>query len=164
MNLTELQTITHQTAIAKGWHESSELDTEGKPTARQKLSWLALVTDELDEADDEIRCFYLDENGKPCGISTEYADAQVRVADAMGALGFELGPTFSNPLPVHRARTLLVAAIRTGADNRDHWNELFHAIGRRATVHIGEEKLAFALEAKMTYNETRPHRHGGKLA
>lgn len=166
MNLEELQKRAHETAVAKGWHESDELGPDGKPTARQKLAWLALVTDELDEAAEERKAFYL-EGKKPCGEITEIADALIRMLDASVACGWKVDVVDSG-LPIHSYRTMLVARIRVGADDQNEAASLMVSsiIDELYDLTSGSEfeSPEFYIKLKMDYNDTRPHRHGGKLA
>lgn len=166
MNLEELQKRAHATAVAKGWHESDELGPDGKPTARQKLAWIALVTDELDEAAEERKAFYLD-GKKPCGEIIELADALIRMLDMAWACGWELKEVDSG-LPIYSYRTMLVSRIRTGSDDQEEAASLLASAIidelRDSTIGSEFEHWEFYVKLKMDYNDTRPHRHGGKLA
>jgi hypothetical protein len=178
MNISELQKRVHATAVDRGWHESDELDANSHPTARQKLAWLALVTDELDEADAEEDALYYGPEGKPEGKLIEIVDAMIRLLDMAGACGWRIaidGLDDPNDYDIAPTRSGLVGAIRTGASNQEsHAAALFLALiaelereRREDTDHeMGHvspsmEEL-FAI--KDAYNRTRPHRHGGKLA
>lgn len=107
MEIKEFQREVFDWAKRKGWLEREVLVPEQ----------CALIHSEISEA---LECFregkpllWFDENNKPQGIASEYADAVIRIAHYCSLLGIDL-----------------------------------------------EE----ALRAKMTYNESRPYRHGGKLA
>ena len=164
MNISELQKRSHATAVAKGWHESDELGPDGKPTARQKLAWFALVTDELDEAADESKSFY-SEGKKPCGELVEYADALIRLLDMATACGWTIIESTSG-LPIRCYRTALVARIRVNGDEQSECaSKLFCAIlDEMYNLNGSAEEPEYYIKLKMDYNDTRPHRHGGKLA
>lgn len=177
--LQELQKQVHETAISKGWHEGDELGPDGKPTARQKLAWIALITDELDEYQAEDKPFYEGHNGKPEGELVEIADAIIRLFDMAGACGVDIvGNLLDEDVfeeSISCARTLLVAAIRTGSEDQTRWMcTLFlalsgaynDAVSDAAENEEGEKfpSLEETIELKDTYNRTRSRRHGGKLA
>jgi hypothetical protein len=176
MNISELQKRVHETAVSKGWHESDELDASGHPTARQKLAWLALVTDELDEAEAEEAAVYLGSGGKPEGKLIEIVDAVIRLLDMAGACGttIDIGPeddAWDYDVPLQRSA--LVSVIRDGnrAELRGHMSALFlalwHEFEKARSDATEEEPLpAFEelIELKDAYNRTREWRHGGKLA
>lgn len=163
MNIAELQKEAYECAVEKGWHENDELGPDGKPTARQKLAWLALVTDELDESDAECRVMYTDSGGKPCGIAIEYADAIIRMADAASAIGYEL-VCLECADDISAERSALVSDIRHGTDDAVRWSRLMRSIVESALSKFGSTSLYAAINAKTAYNRTRTHRHGGKLA
>jgi hypothetical protein len=109
---------------------------------------------------------------KPEGFWVEVADLVIRQADTMGAMGWKL----CLPLPVKGSldQVLFIAEchsiveLMTQASNEWHHqaNEwatlLIHACIEQAVCN-GVDLLALC-ELKMSYNATRPHRHGGKLA
>jgi len=86
-----MQSRVHMTAIDKGWHEHDRLSEE------TVASWVALMHSELSEALEELRAHGVKgltsriENGKPEGFVTELADVVIRMMDACGALGLDLG-------------------------------------------------------------------------
>jgi len=106
MEINVLVQKAHQAAVDKGWYE--------EPRAFGEV--IALMHSELSEALEEyrngrdIREIYF-ENGKPCGVPIELADAVIRIADTCGHFGID---------------------------------------------------LEAAIQLKMRYNATRPHKHGGK--
>jgi hypothetical protein len=170
MNLSELQKRAYKTAVAKGWHESDELDANGKPTARQKLAWLALVMNELDKASLEgNELEYADEKSKPCGVISEYADAVIRILDMFGAIGCDTS-AFLIPKEkgtVRQARSTYVDAVRGGFawQNAQLAVLMFAIIDQLLAIHaVGINELHRVILAKMAYNETRSARNGGKLA
>jgi len=171
--LEAFQKEAYETAVSKGWHESDELDANGHPTARQKLAWLALVTDELDEAVVERANgrfdTYYDLKGKPCGFHTEYADALIRIGDMCGACGWQLIDNSQAISFTSEARTRIVESIRcNNPDQKTLISKLFYSIVQHWTETQSDalklEKLLEAIQVKMAYNKTRSHRHGGKLA
>lgn len=176
-DISKFQREAYETAVEKGWHENDEL-VDGVPTARQKLDWLALVTDELDEARVEIESgrfsTYYEHGTKPCGLASEYADALVRIGDQCGACGWKLAnnlTTFMSSKSVQFCRNAYVNAVRDGnllAQNA-LMNDLFWAIVKEFEVVAGYHnrvigELLSVLAEKMAYNKTRSYRHGGKLA
>ena len=173
--LEKFQKEAYETAVSKGWHESDELDANGHPTARQKLAWLALVTDELDEAVIERANgrfdTYYDLKGKPCGFHTEYADALIRIGDMCGACGWKLSDRSGghSGRAVSLKRNVFTEAIRCGDQKTQSEvvSQLFWTIvfeWRLSQIYPTECALLSALDVKMAYNKTRSHRHGGKLA
>lgn len=111
MNLQDIITRAHATAVAKGWHPA-----ETDPNDADRFGALiALVHSELSEALEAYRLdgigSWANESGKPEGVPSELADVVVRIADICGLYKID---------------------------------------------------LAAAVEEKLTYNESRPHRHGGK--
>lgn len=177
-DISELQKRAHETAVAKGWHESDELDANGKPTARQKLAWLALVTDELDEAANESDALYYGKNDKPEGRLIEIVDAMIRLLDMAGACGWCItidDQDDPNDYDIQQTRSGLVGAIRTGSGNQGgHACALFLALiaaleserreGADRDVGHSAPTMEELFGIKDAYNRTRSHRHGGKLA
>jgi hypothetical protein len=184
VNLTELQTRAHQTAVEKGWHDSDEIETDqlgitSRITARQKLAWLALVTDELDEAACEEEAFYyVAGSDKPEGYLVEIVDALIRILDMAGALGIDVVGRISPDDNMHdydipRERMNLASAIRCGTSTVEPGClvALFLAIQAEFSRRLGDTTddshiptLEAMIELKDAHNQTRPHRHGGKLA
>lgn len=130
---------------------------------------------------------------KPEGMTVEIADFIIRVGDTTQALGLTLADVPDDWLTKAkgmrpaaeisetagaRQRTLALlwlADVRRHVDEAteaarvDAWSEytekLAHAVMYAASIVVGfGGDLGAAIEAKMTYNETRPHRHGGKRA
>lgn len=87
LSVEELVYITHKNAKEKGWWE-------GK---RSFGDLIALMHSELSEALEDYRNgknyteIYYEENGKPCGIPIELADTVIRIFDACGYYGIDLG-------------------------------------------------------------------------
>jgi hypothetical protein len=171
MNLEELQKRAHETAVAKGWHESTLKDENGKPTVTQLLAWLFLALSEIAEAEEETELHYV-ANGKPEGKVVELADAFIRLLDTAGACGYET--IYVIPAGDAPVETPLVAIANIGEFARlngvhgfgTHF-QLYSALTsiRVAAVELGyTDEFERVIVEKMDYNETRPHRHGGKLA
>lgn len=150
----------------------------------------ALMHTELTEAQDCIDADDLPmyvEDGKPEGFSVEAVDLIIRVADTTAALGLPLDINFDRIggmrpaieirqsaenyttalLWIGRVRCMIDQA--TEAARVDDWAEYVRHLGNAvlytASIVVGLEcDLEAALTAKMAYNKTRPHRHGGKQA
>lgn len=168
--IRRLQTEAHACAVEKGWHETDARYANGRITASKKLEWLALVTDELDEMEEEdiFRGIYYEKNNKPCGVAVGFADALIRLLDYADTLGFDIAQLFSTSVVggfvISGARMRLVATIRVGKDTDIEWANLFNAIFRKAIRTVDDTQLEAAFTVKMRFNRTRPPRHGGKLA
>lgn len=187
MTLSDLQIQAHATAVEKGWHDHDNCDHLGfgalliraatwlakpwrkGPSAAQKLAWLALVTDELDEAALETELDYREDDGKPCGIMSEYADALIRILDMAGACGWRIRfiEMTGSLITVPGARNMLVDAIRAGSPGAERMlSVLFWAIVDDAKRRHGitTTVLLAMIETKGAFNRQRKWRHGGKLA
>lgn len=139
----------------------------------------------LDESDLILRI----DDGKPEGLVVEIADFIIRVCDTTKALGLQLKESLeraSNASPACEIREAeyrgdrMVAALWIGHVRRyvdqateaarvDDWvvysAGLSTAVLYAASICEGFNlDIEKAIEAKMAYNETRSHRHGGKQA
>lgn len=158
------------------------------------LAKIALVHSELGEAWEayELRDFkmiYVTGSGKPEGFVVEIADALIRIFDTCGALELDLEyavnrqknapdwlaetPSEDMRVDAYLARSLMRARClldrATEAVRIDAWqtcaSHLAAVVLRLTAVCNGLGlDLAEALDAKARYNESRPHRHGGKRA
>jgi hypothetical protein len=197
MDIQELQKRVHETAKSKGWHETDELEWPllarllpnwfrsmwftPRPTARQKLAWLALVTDELDEAALEEDALYTGKAGKPEGVLIEMVDALIRIMDMAGACGWDMGDNnIENDYPfeykLSECRSCLVSEIRVNGERQEQYlAELFLAVWalfiKARSDHSESEDgsptfpdVEELILLKDSYNRGRSHRHGGKLA
>jgi hypothetical protein len=136
---------------------------------------------------------YAGDDGKIEGLSVEIADCIIRICDTTAALGLFLSNR-SDWLTIAKGarpsvelqaadneHAMRVTAIlwlghtrryidqATEAARVDSWDEyterLTQAVIYAASIVAGFGlNLVAAIEAKMDYNETRPHRHGGKRA
>jgi hypothetical protein len=121
------------------------------------------------------------ETTKPEGLAVEAADAVIRIADTAAALDIMLDVQLDNPYlksankDSRGAAFILLARARQVIDRAseaarvDDWinyaANLSLAISFIASICASLDlDLGTAIEAKTTYNKTRPHRHGGKRA
>ncbi len=179
MNLAELQKEAHAIAKYHGWWDEE----------RTFGDLIALVHSELSEALEayresplESRWETIREDGKPEGVASELADVVIRVADMAEHYGVDVNPE-SEGL-IYDLLSLIEACDQ--AKSFGDWVALSHALAAQAFTswnaaeHVWAGELAAllyvvqrmaahygidldaAIEAKMEYNRTRPHRHGGK--
>lgn len=154
------------------------------------LAKLALVHTELVEAQDclDERDFVMRiENDKPEGFVVEIADAVVRLGDLCGALAefdpvrFQLRCTdlsgYSHTLietdaaSLNRQMLLIHKHVSRAVEcaRVDNWYDFVFSLNAAVMnmaiicASLGVN-LPDAIAAKMNYNKTRPHRHGGKSA
>jgi hypothetical protein len=157
------------------------------------LAKLALVHSELTEAqdclDDRDLVMRVGENEKLEGFVVEIADVCIRLGDLCGALAQgdptlfqlrckDLGGWAHNVrindrsapelnrwmLAIRRQIDLATEAARVNAW-ADFTAALSEAVDRMSTLCAGVGvSLSEAIEAKLSYNKTRSHRHGGKQA
>ncbi len=180
MNLADLQREAHAIARDHGWW--------CKPRTFRDL--IALVHSELSEALEAYRetgsatasIYAVDDDGaieltKPGGVPYELADVVIRVADMAEHHGVDLSNLlvsrryWENHSPItlnadcsfgdwiciiHR----LVALASWRASGLRTLARVVRAVQQMA-AHYGID-LDAAIEAKMEYNRTREHRHGGK--
>jgi NTP pyrophosphatase (non-canonical NTP hydrolase) len=186
MNFADLQARAHATANLKGWHDRPLRDHNGNIDHDRVLAKIALIHSEITEACMEafegvLRTVMID--GKPCGLPVELADIVIRVADLAGALDLDLQLGDIETLPWSRRvfepkfiahHTLRFALDEaTEAVREDDISRLTEALARLVLEVFGSAQfygvaynlgLAKAIEVKMAFNDTRPHRHGGKHA
>jgi hypothetical protein len=98
MTLNELVKIAHETAKAKGWHD----------TPRSPLEIHALIHSEISEATESVRnkepdFFY--QGDKPEGWAIELVDAIIRIADYFGSCGLDLEDMVNRKLEYNTTRT-----------------------------------------------------------
>ena len=180
---------SHRTARNKGWWKMEG----GKAVVEDMHEKAVLIVSELAEAFEDyrnpkrdIKVIYalgsageepwekkhmsMDPMPKPDGFPIEMADAYIRIADLAGALEVE---TLEEIL-VHtdgRERSMgkiiydimeCVFKIENFDTHEDWFGSLFAGI-EGACRELGVD-LRLAINLKAAYNETRPHRHGGKKA
>ena len=179
MNLANLQKEAHAIAKGKRWWD--------KPRAFGDL--IALVHSELSEALEAYRrhlpgtLVQFPEDGSLEGVPYELADVVIRVADMAEWYGENLAPyvsefdgwggklayeglvtTFGEWVAVLHMTLSDACTAWYVREDRCLWvNALARvvALTQRMAAHYGID-LDAAIEAKMEYNRTRPHRHGGK--
>ena len=183
MKFSALINRAHGTAVAKGWHEGKQRSLD------RALALLCLVHTEVAELDEELRTNGVADNiveGKPLGPTAELADVLIRMADTFGFFGWTYPPV-SVPDPtavtyplIHDDAALarevgqlnaivsrdFVEKIRVvGEPPPEALQAFLRAIGIVAQALQRRGGLPFlkVLEAKLTFNETRTIRHGGKL-
>lgn len=181
--MQELAERAHATAKAKGWYDQP----------RTVLELVALCHSELSEALEEWRmptavAFGFHDNGKPWGYGVEIADALIRLLDmgeylepgAIGRLFYNcsLSGALKHPMPTlskscstfpewialaHEWLADIGRANRYRPD-RNLVDVCFAISGVVLLAHNASIDLDECIKAKMDYNDTRPHRHGGKRA
>lgn|SRR5512138_399990 len=178
----------YELMVEKGFHEDDTFGPDGTPDARTRIVFAGLITTEWREqridADSPRPVWWLDQNGKPCGELSEWADIWLRCADALGAcrepldgeevnveddraLGGILCPDYV-PWAVARA----IESSRNG--DRIQYAAVLRSIMRYSLIRMGQINLwcggltspdpKRAIQLKHEYNATRTRRHGGKLA
>lgn len=185
MSIDELIERSHAMAVEKGWWDGEE---------RSVVDQVNNFHAEISEAWEEYRAGRMDvwwgdhgfpvpnegvedasmiaDEFKPEGFWVEIADLCIRLADTMGAYGWqaesiELAPPQSLPLLIHKLHTFVCDLME--ADVPD-WHmsaevqvNVIVAVCLSAAAKQGIDLLSIC-EMKMAYNATRPHRHGGKRA
>lgn len=163
--LQNLSEEAHRIAVEKGWWESDrDLDTI-----------TLLMQSELFEAFEDYRnnrglTEIWFEDDKPCGIPTELADYVIRVLDSLASLGVDLveGDTVDKAVPFE---TVLVEAVlgvsfarMLRIESTEKYVELLLLTVRTLFCMCERNGIDLwsAIDQKMAYNRTRPHRHGGK--
>jgi hypothetical protein len=118
---------------------------------------------------------YIENGYKPEGFWVEIADLVIRLADTMGAMGWEPEPVEEavNDLAANIARFVASLHLAVGDfydESTDKWSHIAPSdTGPIIAICVAVAKangvdLLKICELKMAYNATRPHRHGGKLA
>ena len=174
MDVKKLAKEINDTAHAKGWYEDGD---------RNFFEVVGLMHSELSEALEEWRAKHpvteiRIENGKLEGCPIEIADAYIRILDTCHELRLPIMVWAGDaPTNVEKGRfsvditkvhyLLSQAIVDLPDDSVEPLN--ISALGECACAIEGMcEKWGIDLEAavkqKMAYNQTRPYRHGGKLA
>jgi hypothetical protein len=180
INHNEMAKICHERAKAKGWWEKPRSDAE----------LLMLIITELAEATEEARASkppvyfntteevtaIADPKGlmklwvdnvmqKPEGELIELADAMIRLYDMAGAREVVLDTSwmksetrYASALCAHFSLCEVLCNSNESLSSRMSW----FVSDCEAYCHLKGWDLEKAIHAKMEYNETRAHRHGGK--
>lgn len=113
MNITELQTLCGETAMAKGFHD--DRPNSGPWLTNWQGNKLLLIVSEIIEAHDELRngrdadethyltCFG-DRPDKPEGVPSELADVVIRVLDFCYTEGINLDAMITEKLAYNATR------------------------------------------------------------
>lgn len=166
----------HELAKAKGWHD--------KPVSDARLGAMAmLIISEIAELVEELRRYPLGEVGtprydgaKPVGAWSELADIEIRCWDMAGSVGRDRHLEKDARLAEGSGEIGDLSVITDADEALNYWQRVIvrglgehinpamvigatRAFARRVGVDM--EK---ACDAKHDYNQTRPQRHGGKLA
>lgn len=180
---------SHATAVEKGWWPNG---VEGRSIAEQTNNFHAEISEAWEEyrkgrmelwfsfcgdfrgvewhpRPGVRHCEMIGLGCKPEGYWVEIADLVIRIADTFGAYGWE--PTFHEPakkdMDAPEFVDWLHSMIAYSAD-RTRWGHAgFSALDyvvSRCIVNAPGVGLFALCDLKMSYNETRPSRHGGKLA
>jgi hypothetical protein len=189
----ELAREAHQTALEKGWWDEckSEGMLDGALDIEKVYALvpekIALLHSEVSEALEEWRdgrmAFEMEywpceKVGKPVGFPSELADVVIRAWDLQGALGRTTPPvwnTFSlidknatTPRNLAYLHKMVTACLEIShSDRLTTWaTDCLHFVVRWTfeIAKIEGVDLGAAIAAKMAYNKTRAHRHGGKRA
>lgn len=191
LTIAEIQTEAFATATEKGWHERPLRELLSNVIIHDRvLAKHALMHTELTEAQDCIDADDLAmhvEDSKPEGFAVEMVDLIIRVCDTTAALGLTLDVDFAQAAfarPAieirlssenYTAALLWIGRVRcfideaTEAARMNAWDDYAQRLNRAvlytASIVAGLGcDLEAALTAKLAYNKTRPHRHGGKQA
>ena len=136
------------------------------PKEDTKLAWLALIFSEKVEADQELAHYYV-KDGKPEGKVVELVDVIIRAWDMIGACGWVCAEYPAHGFTIEGALAHVIEYSRTGHDvlAEDWLNHLIGAAFDAAeSIGYNREMVVGLIIEKDAYNQTRSHRHGGKLA
>jgi hypothetical protein len=184
MDATEQKTLAQMTAevvennTAKGWYENCATFSEAMALLHSEVSealeaWRRWGLDDatLGEWHNER---FIEKSGKPEGVGSEFADIFIRLLDdawLFGQVDLEAAAVFwpvpevSISFPANmNALHDLISRASTDAGSAGKY---VHALGavlvflRQLCEEYSIDLLA-EYERKMTYNRSRPYRHGGK--
>jgi|SRR5271157_53131 len=190
MTIEELCERSYKAAMDKGWH--TEPRSMGEVTAlfHSEVSEALEIWRDPSRKIDEA---WESEGGKPEGFVIELADLLIRIGDTCVEMGFPLAMGLSNTtvsmlgygkeeMVKKSGRTLpeLLAYIHVCLSTAYECFENADGVKRReeqaadmlakaivmagAICRLNGLDLEAALARKMAFNDTRPHRHGGKRA
>ena len=166
-NWQSLVRVAHGMALEKGWWD-------GGIAARPIEDIINNFHAEVSEAWEEYRSkrmetWYSDPNAvlegrlpKPEGFFVELADLLIRIADAACAHRIEF-PSHYEPIEprVFRCASRSIFFIHKSIANCGLTFAVDECFGFSK---VSNHDLWATIREKLTYNATRPHRHGGKLA
>ncbi len=89
LSIADIQKMVHENSLDKGfWEGLEELTVDGIGMK------LALIHSEVSEALEDVRVnklkTYIQDNGKPCGFSSELADVVIRIFDLAEKMGINM--------------------------------------------------------------------------
>lgn len=181
MSMNALQNHVHDVAKSKGWWDSSRLFNE----------CIVLIHSEVSEALESYRRHedaHWNNEGKPDGYGIELGDVFIRILDTCASQDWSLAedltvllPNLDGPNSAWRriqSKALEEAPVTSFVDGLLKIHDAltgahFSMIGARkalaqaaiATFALAEHScidLEAMVKIKVAFNETRPHRHGGK--
>lgn len=159
--------------VEKGWYE----------TERTREEVGMLIASEVFEAFEDYRDgkmdTYFTDAGKPCGCWSEIADVAIRCLDAMDGLEEDSALTRlllleietvrnrfqdTNLIKLMRDAVLMAINMEFQSHSAKWQGVLIGMVMALDTVlrNFSNTNLRHEIALKMTYNRTRPHRHGGK--
>lgn len=145
-----------EVAEAVEWYR----DFKGDSADVFKSHWQSTITGRTET---EIHHDY-----KPVGIPSELADVCIRVCDLMGhsRLEFDYHHKLGRDISGNFVRDcFLIACEVVGGEGYSTGEQLCRALIACEEVAARYNiDLSAAIETKLAYNATRPHRHGGKQA
>lgn len=178
--LSALSVQIHEWARRKGWW-----DNPNRPVSEILNNFHSEVTEAWEEyRGNRMATWYAPGNAKPEGFWVEIADLVIRVADWVGSMQLPLeampnpgdlvaGASVSEFVESLHCQIVFIAAlVASESETRDRqWINEQAAEDCSTLVAIcfayaetcGID-LRQVIELKQKYNETRPYRHGGKLA
>jgi hypothetical protein len=98
---------------------------------------------------------------KPEGFFVELADLLIRIADAAGAHRIEVGEVYFTGPGFSKPTNKTVLMLHNLIADRDFENLIDECLSFAAD---NEHDLWATIREKLSYNATRPYRHGGKRA
>lgn len=165
---------SHSMAVSKGWwptQHDGTADFSARPWCEQFNNYIS----EISEAWEEFRARRVDtwfqESGKPEGYWVELGDLLIRIADSLGAYNDSSAASTAysvaqsavpQGIPEFVSRLIYVTSLMCDRLKLNICRQVFDMCFEHAR--ISGVDLADIIEKKAQYNQTRPFRHGGKLA